>query len=98
MNGRIVTYAGRKIRHVAPGHAVDVATGLAITTRLMSGKYCHRWRPQTPGARVDFCSKNLAVVAGHVGRAEATCALVRLMLAIGDRSLDAAAHRPENIG
>lgn len=85
MTGRITTRAGRKIRHVASGHVVDVATGIEIE-RFGSGFTLH-WRTQFGEQDGDVCRGGITVwslddVLYCVSEAEATCALVRLILAL----------------
>jgi hypothetical protein len=86
VTGRITTRAGRKIRHVAPGHVVDVATGVTIE-RFGAGFTLH-WRTQFCEQDGDVCRDGMTVwalddVLYCIGMAEAVCVLVRVMLAIG---------------
>jgi hypothetical protein len=82
VTGRITTRAGRKIRHVAPGHVVDVATGIEVRQTYTTLTNATRWqigRTSQEWTRLDRA-------LGSVARAEAGCALVRGMLAIGGLS------------
>jgi hypothetical protein len=78
---RETTRAGRKIRHVAPGHVVDVATGIDIerSSYFVRGGAKDRWTLPGQRGRLLMLDESLR----HVARAEAVCVLVRVMLAIG---------------
>lgn len=79
--GRVATRAGRKIRNVAPGHVVDVATGIEI---VREGRYAFGSSFRGPGwaAFVSGCETWGRSMA-HVARAEAVCVLVRFLAFAG---------------
>ncbi len=78
MKARITTRAGRKIRHVAPGYVVDVATGIELM-RFDEGRHGTRWHLRCGDASRTSINDLLARIAA----AEGACALVRGMLTIG---------------
>lgn len=84
MTGRITTRAGRKIRHVAPGHVVDVATGMAWVRLPLYPSARHaadfRWFP----GRTDTCifggERTLDDALRLLNVAAGICALVRALV------------------
>lgn len=77
MTARITTHAGRKIRHVAPGHVVDVATGVAWV-RLGNGNARARgvrafdWHPLS-GDLAYVSAKDLDGALAITATAESLC-------------------------
>lgn len=83
MTGRILTRAGRKIRHVAPWHVVDVATGTEIKYGTFS-PYGRFWRVcGVPAFTEVGFHRRIEAVLEDVARAEAACTLVAACLWIG---------------
>lgn len=86
MTASITTRAGRKIRHVAPGHVVDVATGIEIASSYTAATSTTWWVMSFPGFTGRGFSRltdALVVISVQHPRASAVCALVRGMLALG---------------
>lgn len=81
MSGR-VTRAGRKIRHVAPGHVVDVATGIVIVgARWAEGHRCCSWHVREVRDGIAFPTFTAAIQG--VAIAAGICALVRWLGELG---------------
>lgn len=85
---RETTRVGRRIRHVAPGHVVDVATGMEIHRQ---GVGVWIVKPAEGGAS-GWQRSSMTEGLKHISRMESAtiaagvCALVRGMLAIGGAS------------
>lgn len=86
MTGRVTTRAGRKIRHVAPGHVVDVESGWHAYQIVPGvwGVYQDENREGDRLVLVRSLDMVLKVLSVHHARAEAVCTFVHALLALRD--------------